>query len=631
MSTFVRTANGKVVFTDDDGKIFALDPNNNVIPLSNNDNLILISDKTSPAAFKDGFKVNWNNVTIPVVTSRNDLIQQLATDFFFTPVAQSTVTEDHIFESIAARDAYFTARLEELITGTPIIVQTGTPSNPTSIVQVWSGTTNPNTYDNTLWVDAGSLNLTAEQIALIVALENVTAGTIPVKSGLTYANSSLRETADSIISSKTFISPPGSIGIGLNAILSNALRALNITDPILNRRGLLLAQIITDTGSELPFAYEMAAITTTTINSGTGEAADTAQFVYTPTANNYLRRIRITTNQVSANVDFEVFARLQSHTGTVVFNLSQTITTNASGVGQIIVGNPLLVDANTDLYIEVNCQGMQGSQVSGSFIPTSEVDVQVVTRRQIVTVDKLVAGTGVSLDKDPDTGVITINATGSFSAPRLTNFGINIASRVDLNTNLNTQHTITFDVLNNANIQSLVLDVTGGDNITLTNPTSDGTQTQQVTLSNIDTSQNATLRFKITGTDTQGDAFESNEQVVNVRDAAASEFIYYGIGQSLDPTSVDLSTLQKTEVTAAGSFDITLPESGTSAANDDIIILAPVDRDLTQIINKALNTNVIASFTKVDNDRVINSVNYNSYELDNLNAGLTFNYTLHHN
>ena len=59
----------------------------------------------------------------------------------------SFVSQDHIFESITARDTYFTDNLDELVANTPIIVNDGT----NVIFQVWRGTTNPDTYDSSLW------------------------------------------------------------------------------------------------------------------------------------------------------------------------------------------------------------------------------------------------------------------------------------------------------------------------------------------------------------------------------------------------------------------------------------------------------------------------------------------------
>lgn len=83
MASFVRLANGKVEYTDNMGLVYGLDPDNNVIPLSNNENLVLISDKTSPSAFRDALRVDWRDVTVPIVTSRDDLVTKLTADFFF--------------------------------------------------------------------------------------------------------------------------------------------------------------------------------------------------------------------------------------------------------------------------------------------------------------------------------------------------------------------------------------------------------------------------------------------------------------------------------------------------------------------------------------------------------------------
>ena len=79
----------------------------------------------------------------------------------------ATLTEDHIFESTTVRDAFFNPdRLNELITGTPIVINAGSGAQ----FQIWGGTTNPTTYDSSQWTD--SLNITGAQIVNLVNAED---------------------------------------------------------------------------------------------------------------------------------------------------------------------------------------------------------------------------------------------------------------------------------------------------------------------------------------------------------------------------------------------------------------------------------------------------------------------------
>ena len=240
---------------------------------------------------------------------------------------------------------------------------------------------------------------------------------------------------------------------------------------------------------------------------------------------------------------------------------------------------------------------------------------------------KVVAGTGISIAYDDTTGETTITATGTgstFNAPRITNFGINIASRVDENTNLNLQKTITFDAMHSANIDGdLTLEVTTGDNKTITSIV-DGSNTKQVTLSGIDTSSAGTVAFKLSGTDTQGDSFESNTVSVEIRTLSEHEFFYYGTSGTNNPASINVSTLTSNEATTGTE----IVSTGAVTSGQYFIILVPTDHDIQSIVDDVLQQDVTSIFTKTTNVRQINSINYNSYVIGPLNAASGESYTL---
>jgi len=83
MATFVRTPNGKVLFTDDSGNVYGLSESSNVIPAAVNEKDIYISNVVTAARNKEALRVDWETVTLPIVTDRNDLITKLSTDFFY--------------------------------------------------------------------------------------------------------------------------------------------------------------------------------------------------------------------------------------------------------------------------------------------------------------------------------------------------------------------------------------------------------------------------------------------------------------------------------------------------------------------------------------------------------------------
>ena len=211
-----------------------------------------------------------------------------------------------------------------------------------------------------------------------------------------------------------------------------------------------------------------------------------------------------------------------------------------------------------------------------------------------------------------------------FDNPRISSFSIDIPSRVDLNTNLNVQKTLTYDVLHNSNIQSLALEVVTGDNKTLTIPSSDGLQSQSVTLSGIVTSSETSVTFRITGTATNNSTFQSNLVTVSVRNLADHEYIYYGLSSTNNPDTIDINTISQTEV-ISGDNNVS---TGPTTAGQYFIILIPSSETLVRITDTVLQQDVTSVFTKTDDVRQINTENYDSYVIGPLNPGGNETYLL---
>ncbi len=162
------------------------------------------------------------------------------------------VSMDHIFESAAARDAYFDSpdpHLDELIIGTPIVVQLGTVPSPDVRVQVWAGENQPSTYPSPItneWADAGQANLTTDQIQILSTLGALTDGQIPQKSGVGFAASSMTEGSTEIVSTKEIRAPSfnantGSLRLGSSKISSAGI-GLELTDAVLSRQCGIIAK-----------------------------------------------------------------------------------------------------------------------------------------------------------------------------------------------------------------------------------------------------------------------------------------------------------------------------------------------------------------------------------------------------
>lgn len=212
---------------------------------------------------------------------------------------------------------------------------------------------------------------------------------------------------------------------------------------------------------------------------------------------------------------------------------------------------------------------------------------------------------------------------GTPPVPSLHSLTIDIASRVDLNTDLNVQHTINFDVTNYSGLTALELTVTSGTNISLTLPTSDGPQSRTITLAGIVTSSQTTVTFQLTGT-YSGGSVTSNIVTVNVQDLQTHEFAYYGAQVAVaNFDTVDVSNLFSSDVSTAATtytFSVSVPNG------QFLGILSPNDRDPTSIIETTLNTESLSDFTAALAVRTINSVTYNLLTIQN-NSGFTGTYS----
>ena len=298
---------------------------------------------------------------------------------------------------------------------------------------------------------------------------------------------------------------------------------------------------------------------------------------------------------------------------------ADTLTINSAGGGS----TPTATEIRDSLQTLTNNDRLDSSAIKN--LPVSRTDEDI----RDVIVAMLQAGSGISLTEDDPNNTLTIAATStSFDAPRVENFSIDIASRVDLNTDLNVQHTITYDVIHHGSIQSMALDVVTGTDITLTVPTQDQLgQTQSVTLSGINTSSEGSVIFKITGVDTQSNNFESNTYTVTIRTLDTHEYLYYGFSNSDNDDTIDVSTLTSREA-ATESFSVNF--GPTTNNGEYLIILAPADH-LLNAITDALNVNQLTpptSWVTTSNVRTINSVQYTSYVLGPLSSGYTATLTL---
>lgn len=173
----------------------------------------------------------------------------------------------------------------------------------------------------------------------------------------------------------------------------------------------------------------------------------------------------------------------------------------------------------------------------------------------------ILVGGGISKVVDTDSNTITL--TGS-TQPSIHQFTSDIPSRVDVNTNLNVQHTFNFSITNHSQITDMNLVVSGGDDKVLSLPTTDGEQSQSVTLTGIGTGVPTSLTFRVSDA-YLGGTVSSNVVTVQVADPVAHEQVHFGfVDQSEDETDINFAIddiLQRGS--PAGDYSVTgLPNTG---------------------------------------------------------------------
>lgn len=253
-------------------------------------------------------------------------------------------------------------------------------------------------------------------------------------------------------------------------------------------------------------------------------------------------------------------------------------TSGGGGISGITVqeeGTPLTTEATTLNFVGTNVTAsgtgavktitITGTGAAGVTVQDEGTDLTTIA----TTLN--FEGAGVVASGNGAVKTITIAGGGAaFAAPSVHNFSINIPSRVDLNTDLNNARTLTYSITNRQSVQSFELIVTTGDNKTLTNPTIDGTQTKNVTLSGISTASTSTLTFVLRITDTQGTTHDSNTVTVSVANAVTHEQTHFGY---------ILSTEDQTDIVFAND-DI---EARDNFAGDWTVSGIPNDSNLHRI------------------------------------------------
>ena len=500
---------------------------------------------------------------------------------FVYTAATSTTMEDGVtrtFLSTTERDNYFDPdNLQQLMSGLPIFVQTGTASSPTVFLQVWSGANSPTTYDATDWTSVGDVGLS--QFFSFDAAANAGAGEL---------SSSVPFYAPEIRTNTGTLRLDTAIDLQANSdsicIIDNS-RTIRHT-PLQTDFTLTTAESTPIWDSKgLPERVNASLLQDATFSSGS----------YMLTADRNINLFEYTiipqaTGTASIKIHFGA-----DTTGPILISILE-IELQASDIGNEVdmtLPNCLRVNTGENFVVVYSGPDLAGHQYSGDPIYGNQLVPYTRLRGHPITAQNIATESFVNA------------AMGNLVS--LENFSLNLPSRVDLNTDLGSR-TVTYTVTNANQITALQLQIDGTDFVALSNPSSDGVQTESVDLSSVDTTTSRTIVFRLRADDT----FNSNTQSLLIRDPVQAEAVYYGTSDSDNDDTIDVSTLTRRDVAVTESFnaDFSLPASHYA------IILVP-NNYMFSAIERTFNQDITNDFTATDDVRVISGQTYDSYVQQN--------------
>ena len=525
----------------------------------------------------------WTNSSDAIYTTLSGLITDLVTIVGFNTASGGSgagfLVPDSAtipFADDAARDAWATANLSDLVKDLTVIEVTGSPDN---IWYLWRGESDPSSYDNSNWIDVTPL-IRGPQGTSGVDGRTVLNGSGAPGTGLGLDGDFYIDTASNELYG------PKTAGVwGSGTELTGGLTPTQ-SSAIQNSLQEATAGASNNT---ITFTREDGdSFNVTLVSANRGIVPDPAGGVFLdlrPSGEDWDASSGSFPSGASAGYTYIV-----STAGTV-----DGIQFSQHDLLIALVNSP-----STSTYAN-NWQKVEGGVHSWGGL------VGVISDQNIV--DKLTR--------------LGFQVNTTYAAPSVHNFSIDIPSRVDLNTDLNVSHTLTYSITNRQNIQSFELIVTSGDNKTLTVPTIDGEQSQDVVLSSIVTSSDTTVQFQLRITDTQNNTHDSNVVSIDVRNLTTNEFAYYGVlGTENAFATEDLSNLTAVDVTSSGTqYSINI-----SANNGEVLgILSPDNRDPISILD-TLNQESLPDFNATASVRTENGVVLNLVTNTN-NSGITGNFS----
>ncbi len=505
------------------------------------------------------------------------------------------------FSSITERNTWTTANFAELRnSNTEVTVVTVTGE----AVYEWGGEDTPSSYTNSGWMVRQPLNTLRGEL---------TAGRIPVA----MADGTLMDTEFRLLDDGSILAPDdftvesGSIDFGDILVLSEASGFLSLTN---NESGdsfaLLDSRFTPEEGSFRPRVFHL----TEAENQFSISTDASTQITNNNISINYTTLFNAQTNSIQFNgfaASTNVRVRISDVITGVVFKYFPTEASWIDGtdgvdfpvgVGMIDFGDsPLRFAPNRQLTIDIQAETIN-VMGSPSGVPQIIANIQRAEFRDMAYLS---------------------DVTSNDVAPSVHNLSIDIPSRVDLNTDLNVQHTITYSITNRNRVQSLELIVTNGTNQTITIPSTDGQHTANVTLAGIDTSTQGSVAFQLRATETDGTTtHDSNTVTISVRDLPEHEQAHIGWIISTDNASdIDFTT---DDILARDNFagEFTVSGIPNDANLYRIYIAVPVaEGQVTRVVQSGFD--ITSQFTNTS--ETFNTEDYNVF-LMNANAAVDERY-----
>ena len=481
------------------------------------------------------------------------------------------------FGSESERDTFFSTRLDMLRTNLPIMV---TVAVETVSAQVWTGGTNPSSYNAIFWrvasIRSGTASFELDEIH-------------------TFSSGGQQVFVSNEATQLAFFTAQQFVGDHTNParrIASNSLMSRQYAGDLTQ------APPPTELGGPAATTGSIPFDVTFDIQ---GASTSLNGLMYIPTED-YTGRLEYSIIELDSGNNIVEFTQtldvvlLDTVPFTQWFRIPSEIILGSNARARLIKSDGTILNVRPEA-------GNLTRPYSTTYLRLF-ADVPVLISTQAAGQLDPVILTGNNLNKvvDETANTITLSVGGGppASEPVITSLSIQGQSNsVDPETEISGSNLFNFAVMRPAQVTgTLTLTQDGAQIATGISPTA---TTTTVTVTTITLSAGDSTTFVLSGASNTGQAFSRS---LVIRAAELHEFAYYGIRSTDDFATVAISELTSFDFTALDNFEVT----GAWAAGSFVGILTPENLDADRI--EVLGANVINTFTETENVRVIGGQQY---------------------